>query len=463
MMASNYTNKWYKLDNAAIIVPCSAHGSDTRVFRIACELKEPVDPELLQQCLDDTMEEFPYLNSYLRKGLFWYYLDGLRRTARVEEDAHAALRPIYFPGRRNLLYRVTYYHCRINLEMFHVLADGTGAFVFFRRLLTNYLARAHHLSLEDAGVTDTSSLQEKAGDAFSHYYRHVKGSDQLKQMTSVKAFQIRTDRDPNLQNHLIEGVVSAKRFVDAAHEHRTTVGILAVSLYIAAILDGMSVHDRKRPVVISVPVNLRQFFPSETARNFFGVINIPFSADKYDGTLESIIDVVRASFSAQLTPDRISSTMNSYSALVNNYVVKVVPLFLKEPVMTYYLAHAHSGITATISNMERIHMPREVEGYIDHFAAFMTAPSMQITMATYGDKLVFGSAGSYADHQVMLHFYRRLTAMGMEAEIATNDCDAPDSAESAAEKKTAARRARSRRREKRRAAKQQKKAAKEAR
>ena len=424
---SNYTNKWYKLDNAATIVPCSAHGADTRVFRIACELKEEVDPALLQECLDETMEEFPYLNSYLRKGLFWYYLDGLRRTARVEEDAHAALRPIYFPGRRNLLYRVSYYHRRINLEMFHVLADGTGAFIFFRSLLTRYLSRAHGLDMQEAPVTDTSSSREKAGDAFSYYYhRGGPGSDQLKKMTSVRAFQIREERDPNLQNHLVEGIVSARQFVDCAHGYKTTVGVLAVSLYIAALLETMSLRDRKKPVVISVPVNLRQFFPSETTRNFFGVINIQFSAAQYDGTLESILPSVQDSFKEQLTPDRVNGTMNAYSALANNYVVKVVPLFIKEPVLTYYIAHARSGITATLSNMERIRMPEAVQEYIDHFAAFMTAPSMQITMATYGDKLVFGSAGSYTDHQVLLYFYRKLTALGMSVEIASNDYDMPE-------------------------------------
>ena len=35
---SNY--RWYKLDNAATIVPATARGSDTRVFRVTCELKD---------------------------------------------------------------------------------------------------------------------------------------------------------------------------------------------------------------------------------------------------------------------------------------------------------------------------------------------------------------------------------------------------------------------------------------
>lgn len=419
--SNSHTGKWYKLDNAAIIVPCSAHGFDTRVFRLVCELKEPVQPELLQQALDETVVEFPHFNSALRKGLFWYYLDGLDETARVHEDNEPPLAPLYFPGQRSLLYRVTWHGTRINLEMFHVLADGTGAFVFFRKMITRYLSLLHHVEVTDA-ASDTSSSSEKTTDAFAHYYQKMKSS-QLKQMTSVKAYQLRGEKDFNQRNHLIEGIVSAKGVVDLAHQYHTTVGILLTSLYIASVIDGMTVRDRKTPVVISVPVNLRQFFPSETARNFFGVINISYSAMDYDGSLESIIEKVRQSFGDQLTPEKVAATMNSYTRLAGNYAVKVVPLFLKEPALTYFLSKAHSGVTATLSNLERIRMAPEIEDYIDHFAAFMTAPTTQVTIATYKDKLCIGSAAGFVNHDVMLRFYRRLTALGLSVELATNDYD----------------------------------------
>lgn len=415
-------HRWYKLDNAAIIVPCSAHGFDTRVFRIVCELTEAVQPQLLQQALDETIDEFPHFNCALRKGLFWYYLDGLDETAAVTEDNQPPLAPLYYPGLRSLLYRVTYHGRRINLEMFHVLADGTGAFVFFRKMLTRYLSLVHGVEVTDA-ASDVSSSTEKSTDAFSQYYQKMKSS-QLKQMTSVKAYQLRGEMDENGHNHLVEGIVSAKAFVDLAHQYHTTVGVLLTSIYIAAVIDGMTVRDRRRPVVISVPVNLRQFFHSDTARNFFGVINISYDAREYDGSLESIIEKVRQSFGDQLTPDKVAATMNSYTKLVGNYLVKVVPLFLKEPALTYFLAKAHSGVTATLSNLEKIRMAPELEDYIDHFAAFMTAPATQVTIATYKDKLCLGSAGGYVNHDVMLRFYRRLTALGLSVELATNDYDA---------------------------------------
>ncbi len=51
---------WYELDNAAKIVPSTARGANTRVFRLTCELKEEVDKDTLQIALDETIEEFPF-------------------------------------------------------------------------------------------------------------------------------------------------------------------------------------------------------------------------------------------------------------------------------------------------------------------------------------------------------------------------------------------------------------------
>ena len=79
-------SKWYQLDNAAKIIPSTAKGGNTRVFRITCELKEEVVPQILQEALDQTIMDFPHFNCVLRTGLFWYYLVARNMRALVTED-----------------------------------------------------------------------------------------------------------------------------------------------------------------------------------------------------------------------------------------------------------------------------------------------------------------------------------------------------------------------------------------
>ncbi|MCR5178891.1 MAG: hypothetical protein K6C95_07915 [Lachnospiraceae bacterium] len=417
--------KWYRLDNAAKMIPSTTHFANTRVFRICCELHEEVDEKRLQDALDRTVKAFPYFNSVLRKGFFWYYLEESDKKAVVRREDLPACHSIYSPGRKNLLYRVNYFGKRVNLEMYHVLTDGTGALVFFRRMITYYLILSH----PELGDADDSDLLEKyeenVGDAFDHYYTKGRGLAQLRTMSFNWAFRLRGAKDPNMENHLVEGVISSADFVRLAHQYNTTVGVLSVALYIEAIMDDMNMRERARKkITISVPVNLRQFFPSDTNRNFFGVITISYLTKDYTGELESIIDCVRKAFEYQLSQERVTKTMSSYSALEHNVPIKVVPLVLKDLVVQGFATASQMGVTCSVSNLGRIAMPDQLAPYINYFSAFTTASSAQITIATYRDKMTFGWASAITTHQVMRAFYRKLAERGIEAVVATNDHDA---------------------------------------
>ncbi len=415
-------NNWYELDNAAKIVPSTAKGANTRVFRLTCQLKEQVDEDILQRALDEIIEEFPIFNCVLHRGIFWYYLEESDLREIVEEENQPACLPLYIPGKKNLLYRVNYYNNRINLEMFHVLADGTGAFMFFKNVITRYLVIKHGIEA-DIKPTDDFSIEEKNVDAFTDFYSKQKGLKQLKEMRSVKAYQLSGEIDDNLLPHLIEGTISAGKFLDIAHENHTTVGVMCVAVYIKAVIQGMNRSQMRKHIVISVPVNLRQYFKSGTSRNFFGVINVDYDPADYDGQLSSIITKVDKDFKEKLSPESIEKTMNSYAALEHNIGIKMIPLPLKDLGIGYFDRTAKKGVTSAMSNLGQIKMPEEVADYIEGFSAFMTAASQQITVCSYKDRLTFGEASPYKTHKSMLNFFRCLTEMGLEVELGTNDYD----------------------------------------
>ena len=103
MEKEHKAGEWYRLDNAAKLIPSTMVGADTRVFRLVCELKEEVNPEILQKALEETMREFPYMNCCLRKGIFWYYMDQLPGCEKVREEDIPALKALYIPGKKNFL------------------------------------------------------------------------------------------------------------------------------------------------------------------------------------------------------------------------------------------------------------------------------------------------------------------------------------------------------------------------
>ena len=153
----------------------------------------------------------------------------------------------------------------------------------------------------------------------------------------------------------------------------------------------------KLPIVLSIPVNLRNYFHSDTARNFFGVINVAFYPEQYDGTLESILKVVQASFKRQLTQDQVSLSMHDYARLEHNIAIKVVPLLIKNLVISAINAKTQRGITGTISNVGKVTVPKEMEPYINKFSCFMAAPDIQISVCSFNGKMCFGIGSAFEE------------------------------------------------------------------
>ena len=136
--------KWGKLDNTAHLFPVIAGEGMTNVYRVAVILKEEIQQELLQQALDMVLPKFSVFNCRLRQGMFWYYFEeNGKKSPTVHEEHTYPCRYIDEHRNRSYLFRVTYYGCRINLEVFHSLTDGNGALNFLKELTYQYLRLSH--------------------------------------------------------------------------------------------------------------------------------------------------------------------------------------------------------------------------------------------------------------------------------------------------------------------------------
>ena len=138
--------QWNSLDNAAKIFAPTSSKRDTKVFRFVCELTEPVDGDVLQHALDKTVKIFPHYLYTIKKGVFWYYFEESSIAPKVCEEKIPVCSPIYSIDRHSLLFRVSFFSRRINLEVFHALADGSGAIQFLRAITLNYLAEKYGVS-----------------------------------------------------------------------------------------------------------------------------------------------------------------------------------------------------------------------------------------------------------------------------------------------------------------------------
>lgn len=405
---------WSRLDNAAKIFPSSTESTDTRVFRFTCQLTEPVVPELLQKAVDAASESFPQFLTVMRRGMFWYYLEQTDLRPVVTEENRSPCAPLYLSGRRTLLFRVSYYRRRINLELYHALSDGTGALEFLKAILAGYLQLRHpELSSTELGLV-SASASDKEADSFQKYYQKIKGEKRAK---AVRAYRLKGEKRDEENLQLIEAMVSVRSVLDAAHRHKTTLTVFLTALYIQAIRQEMYLRDRKKPVVIRVPVNLRTYFPSETARNFFGMIEVRYDVGSRSGELEDIIRAVDETFRRELQRDRLAVRMNRLADLEHNPLIQIVPLPLKNIVLRHVRHMNDKGETAVISNIGRIVLPEAMVPYVESFHVFASTLKTQLCVCSFGDRLQLGFSTAYSDTGLERNFVRLLIEQGIEAEI----------------------------------------------
>ncbi len=414
---SQKSPEWNRLDNAAKIFPSNIGKRDTKVFRFSCELYEEVVPEILQQALDITIDYFPIFRSVMKKGLFWYYFEQSKLEPIVLPETKPICSSLYHPDYRTLLFEVTYFGRRINFEVFHALTDGTGAMQFLKMLVSQYL-KLKYPEKELPSLDYDACTSQKSEDSFQKYYDPKAVGGKAKR---VSAYQIKGSKEPKERLNVIEGVLPVKPLLDLAHQYHTTLTVLLAAVLIRSIGGQMATGDKRKPVILDIPVNLRNYFDSETARNFFGVINVSYHFGERSGELEDIIEQVAHTMQEELTREKLSGIINDYIKIERNAMIRIVPLPLKDLVLRQAGKINQREATSALSNIGRTNIPPELRSYIRLFDVICSTDRTQLCLCSCGDLLTACFSSVFESTEVQKSFFRTFTELGIAVEVASND------------------------------------------
>lgn len=404
-MRTEYSN-WRKLDNAALAFPLVTGENDTRVFRFYCQLKEEVDSDILQQALDRTMEKYPLFQAVLRKGLFWFYLEHSHIRALVKPETEPPCSRLYIPDKKSLLFQVSYYKERINFEVFHALTDGTGAMHFLQELVQNYLILAHPKeNFPEIGRDKKTGRGNIEEDSFSQYYSSDIPKNREKKKAAVK---LKGEKLVHSDMHISEVVLSVKEVHQKARSYGVSITVLLTAVMLCSIREEIPKNQQKRPVTLMIPVNLRNYFPSQSMTNFFGWIEVGYTFSDTT-TFEEVLADVKRQFEQELKKDKIAMHMNDYVRIEKNIFVRAVPLEIKKYFLMIGANLGSRSITAVYSNIGIIRLPEEYREYIRHFGIFASTNSLQMCSCSYGDEMVLGFTSKIPDDSIQRNFRRMLS------------------------------------------------------
>ena len=414
---------WLRLDNAALIFPAVRRRDWTNAFRISATLTEPVEPELLQRAVEELMPRFPSMYVGLHRGLFWYYLQKLKRAPRVMPEGACPL--IHMTGRelRNCCLRVLCYENRIAVECFHSLTDGTGGLVYLKTLTAHYLSLRYGISIPpERGVLDIRETprQSELEDCFTRTAGQVALS--RKEESSLKLRGIR-EEDGFL--HLTIASVSEQRLLALAHEYHSTVTAFLSAVMLQSILELAKRPQGSRWAKVTVPVNLRRLFGGETLRNFSLMVNVGVDPRLGHYTLRELTRAVQGQMENLVTAQQMAARVAANVHASQNLLFRVLPLPIKNLAMRLVYAWiGESKGSINISNLGKTELPKEMGKFVKYLD-FTIGPQAtyfnNCSVISYGGVTRISLIRSTVEPSLERDFLRRLVKLGLEVTVDSNE------------------------------------------
>ena len=412
---------WGKLDNTANLFPVIANETMTNVYRMSVTLMEKISPDCLQKALELVLPWFDTMNVRMRTGMFWYYFEtNIKGTPVVKEEDDFPCRFIEPRENKHYLFRVTWYRNRINLEVFHVLADGAGAMNFLRELTYQYLRLKYPGEFPEGEdhLSDDTWL-----DTEDSYLKHYKKRDR-KSYRAVPAVHIRGEKLARGELGVIHGYLSVQAVKQKAKALSMSINEYLCGIYVYSIYKAyMYENPSKKPIVLCVPVNLRPFFGSVTTRNFFAMVSIPFYPQNEQYERREIMLLVQEELKKQITREHLEQLISYNVSNQKNLALRAVPLLLKKPVMKLVYLSGVKGTTTTLTNVGMLAVKEEYQPYIERFQVILSpsvGQNMKVTVCSYRDELAVTFSSLLKDTSVQKEFFESLSQEGLEIAIETN-------------------------------------------
>ena len=404
---------WYKIDNVAKVFLATCSKRDTRTLRLSCTLKETVDPEILQKAVNLAIYDRPQFQVRIRRGVFWHYLEETDIEPVVAEEHDRICPVLYVPAKAMLHYQVTYFDKRINLDMFHALADGTGAMEFLKIIILHYLQLKHPGKYQDTNILSGASEDDLGQDSYKQFFEN-KGL--VKSESYGKAYHPRGIKLPYNQLQFFEIHMPAKQILAKAKEINVSLTSYIAAAWMLSIYGDMPPLRRNMPVTISLPVNLRNYYPSQTSRNFFNNVAVSHVFDK-EISIEELAAEFDVKFKSLLTEDNIKAQMDSFETMESVAPVRAVPLFIKQKVVKYFTHRSNKKVSMVLSNMGKQSMPGELNDMVETFTGFCSSNNIFSTIFSCKEDLSLGVASPYMNTGVVKNMVRRLSESGIDIKV----------------------------------------------
>lgn len=421
MRRSPQGDRWRRLDNTAKLFPVIASENLSNVFRISATLKEEVVPGTLQRALEEVLPQFEGFGVKLRRGFFWYYFEYNKKMPVIERETTYPCKYIDPHSNQLFLFRVTYYGKRINLEVFHAVTDGLGAVNFLKALVYRYLDRK-----KDArtGIRVPQKISSDISmNVEDSYVRHYKKTIRRK-YSSKKAYHLKGEPLPLDEENILHGYVNVKELKKVSKSYGVSITKFFTACLIWAIYqEYMEGRPWEESIGISIPINLRRFFGSETMANFFAVTVIDFLSDRKEHTFSEVLKTVSLQMDTKITKEKMEETISYNVSNEKKWYLRITPLFVKWCALNLIFRKNDRAYTMTLSNIGPIEIEADYRKEIERFHMMIGVSRrqpMKCAVCTYEEEVIVTFTSVFQDTRLQDRFFDFLKEKGISVKLESN-------------------------------------------
>jgi len=357
--------KTMQLNMAANTFLCIRTRKWNYVIRMGWLLKdeEEIDPERLRRAVEALWPRFPSFFVAARRGFFAYYLECMDYADVVQPEGDYFCRPFELFSKDTPMIRVVYGGRRFAVEIPHAVCDGKGLSIFMRALLARYLG------LDDDIDLNKPPRAEELSDDYRRFCTETKG----KIPKDSAAWQYRRPYEANYLK-VVHGAIPLEEILPAAKARGMSVTEYLMCAYLYAFYCAdPSARTSDKPIKLRIPVNMRQFYPSETLHNFTLYRNLGFNPrEKEDWSFEDVIEAMRGVLKPCATPEAMRELLNQTVTLSGNPILRAVPIALKRWFFKLgYFLTGEKPMTGVLSNLGRVELPPRIAERVERVEFIM--------------------------------------------------------------------------------------------
>ena len=171
-------------------------------------------------------------------------------------------------------------------------------------------------------------------------------------------------------------------------------------------------------------MNLRKIFGSRTLRNFVLYVTPEMDPRMGEYTFEEICRIVQHHMGSEITEKKMRAMIATNVSSESNPLLKIVPLFLKNPVMkAVFNAVGERKSCLSLSNLGAVKLPEEMAPFVEHLDFILGVQSRapyNCGVTTWGNTMHSNFIRNIREPELEYSFYLRLRELGIPVTVQSN-------------------------------------------